>query len=208
MNAGEPGISMSLRRSVFATSMKHRLVSIAFVWLFVVCQPAWAQFGGLGEKAGAVTTSIVADTKAVAAGKPFTVGVRFEIKPEWYIYWRFVGDIGLATNVEWTLPEGFKAGALQWPLPHSHEAAGDFLNYVYERETLLFAEITPPAPMPADPIAIKAKLTWQMCNAEQCVPGNASAVLYSRWAQRSRRTQSFSRNGGRRFRRRAGLRFK
>ena len=157
--------------------MNHRLVSIAFVWLFVVCQPACAQFGGLGEKAGAVTTSIVADTKAVEAGKPFTVGVRFEIKPEWYIYWRFVGDIGLATNVEWTLPEGFKAGALHWPLPHSHEATGDFLNYVYERETLLFAEITPPAQMPADPIAIKAKLTWQMCNAEQCVPGNASAVL-------------------------------
>ena len=157
--------------------MSFRFASFALVWLLALGGPGLAQFAGFAGKASAVTTTVVAETKAIEAGKPFTVGVRFAIKPEWYIYWRFVGDIGQATSVEWTLPEGFKAGDLQWPLPNRHEAAGDFLNYVYEHETLLFAEITPPAQMPAGPVEIKAKVVWQVCNKEQCVPGNANVSL-------------------------------
>ena len=157
--------------------MKLRSVSVALVWLLVLCGSASAQFGGFGDKPGAVTTSIAADTKAIEAGKPFTVGVKFAIQKDWYIYYQNVGDIGLPTSVEWQLPPGFKAGPLQWPLPHPHEAAGDFLNYVYEGETLLFAEITPPAQMPTGPVEIKAKLAWQMCNAEMCVPGNGNVSL-------------------------------
>ena len=145
--------------------------------MLALCGPAAAQFAGFGEKAGPVGTSLVADTKAIEAGQPFTVGVRIVIKPEWYIYWRFVGDIGVPTSVEWELPAGFKAGPLQWPLPHRHEAVGDFLNYVYEGEALLFAEIVPPAQLSAGQVAIKAKLKWQVCNAEQCVPGNASVSI-------------------------------
>ncbi len=157
--------------------MSFRFVSFAVMWLLALCGPLPAQFGGFGEKAGAVKTSIVADVKAVEAGKPFTVGVRFEIKREWDIYWRFVGDIGLPTSVEWELPPGFKAGPLQWPVPKAHLAAGDILNYVYEDETLLFAEITPPAEMPSGSMEIRAKVAWQMCNAEMCVPGNANVAL-------------------------------
>ena len=157
--------------------MNPRFVSVALIWLLALCGPVSAQFAGFGEKAGALTPSVVADTKAIEAGKPFTVGVRFAIQKDWYIYWRFVGDIGVPTGVEWTLPEGFKVGALQWPLPHPHEAAGDFLNYVYEDETLLFAEVKPPAQMPTGPVEIKARLVWQVCNKEQCVPGNADVAL-------------------------------
>lgn len=156
--------------------MNPRFVSVAVVWLLALCGNLSAQFGGFGDKT-AVTASVVADTKAVEAGEPFTVGVRFEIQKDWYIYWRFVGDIGQATSVEWTLPEGFKAGELQWPLPVSHAAAGDFLNYIYEGETFLFAEITPPGQLPAGPVEIKAKVVWQVCNPEQCVPGNAALSL-------------------------------
>ncbi len=157
--------------------MSFRTLSFAMLWLLALCGPMSAQFPGLGEKGGAVTPGIVANVKAVEAGKPFTVGVRFEIKPEWYIYWRNVGDIGVPTSVEWELPAGFKAGELQWPLPHSHAAAGDYLNYIYEGETMLFAEITPPAQLPANLVPIKARLVWQVCNAQQCVPGNASVSM-------------------------------
>jgi len=129
------------------------------------------------KKVGATTLSLVADTAAVEAGKPFMAGVRFEIDPTWYIYWQFVGDIGMATSVEWDLPAGFKAGPLQWPMPVRHEAPGDFLNYVYEGGTMLFAEITPPATLPAGPLTIKAKVRWQMCDPRQCVPGDAELAL-------------------------------
>jgi thiol:disulfide interchange protein DsbD len=127
------------------------------------------------EKKGAVQVEVVTDASRVEAGKPFFAGVHFRIEKEWYIYWQFVGDIGQATSVEWVLPPGFKAGPLRWPVPRTHLGAGDFLNYVYEDEAVLFAEITPPDPLPAGPLAIAAKVSWQMCSAEKCVP--AEAVL-------------------------------
>jgi thiol:disulfide interchange protein DsbD len=128
-------------------------------------------------KVRAVAVTLVADTKAVEAGKPFTAGVRFDISEGWDIYWQFVGDIGQATSIEWELPPGFTAGPLQWPLPVSHVASGDFLNYVYLNEALLFSEIQTPAKLPSGPIAIKAKIRWQMCDVTRCEQGNADLAL-------------------------------
>ncbi len=162
---------------MYVCRMNSRFASLALVWLLAWCGVSSAQIGGFGDKAPPVTPTIVADTKAIEAGKPFTVGVRFEIEKEWDIYWQNVGEIGFPTKVEWELPPGFKAGPLQWPLPNAHLGAGDILNYVYEEETLLFAEVTPPAELPARSIEIKAKLVWQMCNAQQCVPGDANVSL-------------------------------
>src|SRR4030095_725324 len=80
-------------------------------------------------------------------------------------------------EVVWELPPGFKAGPLQWPLPVSHAAAGDFLHYVYEHETMLFAETPPPAKLSADRVTLKAKATWQACDPMTCVPGAATVEL-------------------------------
>jgi thiol:disulfide interchange protein DsbD len=136
-----------------------------------------AQFSFLGGGDSHLTATLVADTSAVEAGKPFTVGVRMVIEPEWYTYWRFVGDIGTPTSVEWELPPGFKAGELQWPTPVRHEGAGGYVSYAYENETLLMAEITPPATLPAGPITLRAKIKWQVCNPKTCIPGDAAVSL-------------------------------
>src|SRR4029078_4492762 len=90
---------------------------------------------------------------------------------------RCVADMGTRLEVVWELPPGFKAGPLQWPLPVSHAAAGDFLNYVYEHETMLFAEITPPAKLSEGGVTLKAKVTWQACDPMTCVPGAANIEL-------------------------------
>ena len=148
--------------------------ALILVCLLALCGSSSAQDS---MKVGAAKVTVVADTTAVEAGKPFTAGVRFEIDPTWYIYWQNAGDIGGPTSVEWELPAGFKAGPLRWPLPVAHEAPGDFLNYVYEGATLLSAEITPPAALPAGPVTIKAKVKWQMCDPRQCVPGEAELEL-------------------------------
>ncbi len=136
---------------------------------------AHGQLSSLGGKQ--LAASLIADTASVEAGKPFTAGVRLVIQPEWYIYWQNVGDIGVPTTVAWELPDGWKAGPLQWPLPVSHLGAGDYLNYIYEHEVLLFAELTPPATLPPGPVTLKAKVAWQVCNPSQCVPGGADLAL-------------------------------
>jgi DsbC/DsbD-like thiol-disulfide interchange protein len=66
-----------------------------------------AQFPG-AEASDQIKPTLVADTTAIEAGKPFTAGVRFEIKNTWYTYWKFVGDIGMPLEVVLELPPGFK----------------------------------------------------------------------------------------------------
>lgn len=123
------------------------------------------------------TLTLVADTTAIEAGKPFTAGVRFELDADWDTYWQYPGDPGQPTRITWELPPGFTAGPLQWPLPESHISFGEFLNYVYFHEVLLFAQITPPAQLPAGPVIIKAKVECQMCDPHTCVPRNADLAL-------------------------------
>ncbi len=165
--------------SHFASTRALRLVLCALA-AFLVCYlgvPRTAPGQDATTTFKAATLTLLADTTGVEAGKPFTAGVRFELDPDWDIYWQFVGDIGLSTSIEWELPPGFKAGPLQWPIPVAHGAAGDFLNYVYLNEALLFAEITPPAQLPPGPITIKAKVKWQMCDPNTCIPGNVDLAL-------------------------------
>ena len=123
-----------------------------------------------------VKADLLADTTAVAPGKPFTVGLRLRMTPHWHTYWQYSGDAGLPTKLTWQLPNGFKAGPLQWPLPEKIVTAGDIVNYGYDGEVVLLTEITPPASLPAGQITLKAKAEWLVC-ADICVPGSAELSL-------------------------------
>lgn len=143
---------------------------------------AHAQFGA--GKPSHLTPSLVADTTSIEAGKPFNVGVLIKLDPEWHTYWQSAGEIGLPLKVTWTLPPGFEAAPLEWPLPMSLLDM-DFLNYVYKDEVLVMAKITPPAKLPGGEVVLKAKVNWQVCNESNpakkivgtCIPGNANLTL-------------------------------
>jgi thiol:disulfide interchange protein DsbD len=120
--------------------------------------------------------SLLADSTAVEAGRPFTVGIRFKLDGGWHLYWRFPGDSGAAPQVEWQLPPGFEAGPIQWPLPHLLRAEGDLFTNVYEEELLLPVEIRPPSALPTAPFVLKAKLKWYVCK-ETCLPGAEEVSL-------------------------------
>ncbi len=122
--------------------------------------------------ASAVKVQLLADTAGVQPGKAFDVGVLFTIGKGWHIYWKNPGDAGLATSVEWQLPEGFKAGPLRWPHPETFQQPGDIVGYGYEDSVLLVASVTPPKDLPAGKdVTISAKATWLGCQ-KVCVPGS------------------------------------
>jgi len=117
--------------------------------------------------------SLIAERTGVEAGKPFTVGFLLKVQPQWHVYWMNPGDSGMATTVEWELPEGWKAGALQWPLPKVFNEPGDLTTYGYADEVLLMAEVTPPATLAAgEPVTLRARVNWLVCR-DICVPGEA-----------------------------------
>src|SRR5687768_10730995 len=87
-----------------------------------------------------VKAELLADTTAVRAGEPFTVGVLFRLKPEWHVYWTNPGDSGAPVTVRFQLPEGFTAGPVQYPVPVRFVQPGDMVGYGYHDALLLTAE--------------------------------------------------------------------
>jgi len=130
-----------------------------------------------GMPAASVKPQLLADVATIAPGEPFHAGVLFKMAEGWHIYWKNPGDAGLATAVEWQLPEGFSAGPLRWPQPKTFVQPGDIVGYGYEKEVLLEATITPPKDLsPGAAVAISAKATWLGCG-KLCVPGKEDLTL-------------------------------
>jgi len=124
-----------------------------------------------------VQATLLADTQGITAGQTFRLGVLFRIKSGWHIYWQNPGDAGLATAVRFTLPAGFTASALRWPIPHRFEEAGDITAYGYTDSVLLFAEITPPKEaLKSTSATLAAAASWLVCR-DKCVPGAAQLQL-------------------------------
>ncbi len=123
-----------------------------------------------------VKPTLVADRVAVAPGETFTVGIHYKLAPKWHVYWINPGDAGMATDIKWKLPKGWKASALQWPLPIRFEQLG-IVSYGYADELLLTARLTVPATAkPGTTITLKADSTWLACK-ELCIPGEAKLTL-------------------------------
>jgi thiol:disulfide interchange protein DsbD len=94
----------------------------------------------------------------------------------WHTYWQNPGDSGMATSVQWTLPKGWKAGPIEWPVPEVLTGPSG-TNYCYPKEVLLPELVTPPADASlGQQITLKAKVGWLVCN-EVCVAGNADLTL-------------------------------
>ena len=122
--------------------------------------------------AGNVRVQLVADTDHVAPESDFHLGVRFEIKPGWHIYWRNPGGAGLATDIRWRLPEGLQTGDLQWPLPIGFTQSEGIPGYGYEG-TMVLASRVHSAPN-FDPAlsTVGANVSWLACK-DVCVLGSA-----------------------------------
>ena len=119
-----------------------------------------------------VQAELVTEPRAIEPGKTFTVAVRLSMKEHWHTYWRNPGDSGLATEIAWTLPAGFSAGPIQWPVPERIPVA-HLVNYGYDGETALLVDITPSASLPAGrSVELKAKVSYLVCERE-CIPGEA-----------------------------------
>jgi thiol:disulfide interchange protein DsbD len=123
-----------------------------------------------------VKAELLADTNAIVPGKPFTVGLLLRMAPAWHTYWKFSGDAGLPTELNWKLPQGWKTGEIQWPIPLKTIDPGDIETYGYENEVLLMQEITPPPNVDSSTVKLVADASWLVCE-KICIPGSATLQL-------------------------------
>lgn len=123
-----------------------------------------------------VKAELLAAATAAVPGQTLEVGVVLRHDPHWHTYWIVPGDSGLPTQIQWTLPAGWSAGAIQWPHP-ARQPTGPLVNYGYEGELLLAAPIQVPASAAVGTsTTIKARVEWLMCE-KVCIPGEADLTL-------------------------------
>jgi len=115
----------------------------------------------------------------LGAGETFWLGLQIQHQAHWHTYWRNPGDSGLATELQWQLPEGLKPGNLIWPAPQKIPV-GSMANYGYEGTVLLVTPVQV-APKfkaneaPSD-ITVQLHASWLVCKQE-CIPQEGDFVV-------------------------------
>jgi thiol:disulfide interchange protein DsbD len=125
------------------------------------------------------TVELVSESSVIAPGETFHLGVTFAMEPDWHIYWKNPGASGLPPEFTWTLPEGFEAGAIQWPAPERVSLAG-LVSYSYKDVVTLIVPVQAPASLePEAEIPIELEISYLICK-EVCLPGDVSLDLHLR----------------------------
>ncbi len=122
-----------------------------------------------------VQARLVAESIVVKPGGTAWVALHLTMKQGWHTYWRNPGDSGQKTEIAWTLPKGFAAGDIHWPVPQSFDA-GIGVSYGYANETSLLVPIAVPVDAKPGTIEIAAAANWLVCE-KICVPGEAKLSL-------------------------------
>lgn len=132
--------------------------------------PAADTFRGAG-----VTVQLVSEVRAIHPGQTFYAGLFLHHDAGHHTYWKNPGLAGVATKLDWSLPEGFSADVIEWPAPEKVKMA-TINTHGYERDVLLMVKITPPEKISAASITLKTKASW-MCCGSTCNPGYCDLSL-------------------------------
>ncbi len=111
--------------------------------------------------------SLSASAKPLELGQDCVVDLGFDIRSKGHIYWKNPGTTGLATSIEWILPEGFRLKSVNWPLPEIFVKEGS-IAYGYKNHLHITAQISPPPVFKETILTVGAKLSWLLCD-EDCL---------------------------------------
>lgn len=138
--------------------MKNRISKIYILILFTIS----AQQFALAQQVPLSQARLVVDSFSPQKDSIISVGVLIKLKEDWHIYWRNPGDSGLPTDINFTLPNGVVASEIKFPTPKIFYS-DEIINFGYDKEVLLIAELTVPKNYSEQYLNITAKLTSLIC---------------------------------------------
>src|SRR4051812_47970070 len=115
-----------------------------FVLLFTLASHAFAEDIAASRQLEYTKATLVSKYTSIEPGKDIELAVILEPKKDWHTYWENPGDAGMPTELTWELPEGFKAGGIDWPAP-DHLAEGPLLTYAYKSTVFLPVTVSAPS---------------------------------------------------------------
>jgi thiol:disulfide interchange protein len=170
-----------------------------------------AFFVSLSAFGGAKTQwRLILSNDTARPGETVFAGLEMKIPQAWHTYWRNPGDSGIATSIQWTLPNTFKAGEILWPVPKKFtESQGEIslTTYIYEDTAVLLIPFEISKDAAPGTLKLEGKVSWQECE-QLCIQGHtdvaatitvgaeskpsADAALIEQWKQRLPKSEAVS----------------
>ena len=108
----------------------------------------------------------------VVPGGEVWVGFNISLETDWHVYWKNSGESGYPTTIQWSLPEGWMIGELEFPSPYLYEYEG-MTGYALENNFTVLARLKVPVSS-SDSIGKKVELSGTfnalVCNEASCLP--------------------------------------
>ncbi len=122
------------------------------------------------------TVELLSEQESIQPGRAIHLGLYFRLEKGWHIYWINPGDSGEPPRLEWHLPAGLRASAIEWPAP-SRLPIPPLMDYGYEAEVLLPVSIENTSGLaPGAEVTPSADMKAIVCR-EVCIPAKAQLSL-------------------------------
>lgn len=124
-----------------------------------------------------VKARLVSERVSITPGQTALLGVSLQLAPGWHVYWDGTEAGGMAPAVSLTLPKGYTAGPIRWPVPTRMVTDADATDEIYEKQVTLVIPVTAPlAATAGDKATFSAKVEWFVCS-EMCMSGGTTVDL-------------------------------
>ena len=113
-----------------------------------------------------IDVELIAESQNAVPGETLWTAIRLDPTEGWHTYSKWPGDSGDATFIRsWNLPEGARAGDIQWPVPTWLPFPGsDLVTFSYKGQVLLMVPVEVPADYQGSEFAMTAHVEWQVCD--------------------------------------------
>jgi thiol:disulfide interchange protein len=145
----------------FCDFVRYMFVGLRLAWLTA----ALLAVAGVDAFAANTQARLLLAQETAQPGDTVLAGIHLHMNPGWHTYWKNSGQSGLPTEIDWQLPTGVTAGAIQWPVPKKVPEK-ELTTYVLEDDAVLLVPLKLSKDLPLGLIHLKAKVDWLECKTE------------------------------------------
>ncbi len=116
---------------------------------------------------------LISARDAINGRDEIRLGLEFELKPDWKIYWRSAGDAGFPPQLDWAGSTNITDGQIRWPAPHRFSIFG-LETFGYKDHIILPIDV--PVTDPAQGAKISLDVDYLVCS-DVCIPAQANFTL-------------------------------
>lgn len=116
---------------------------------------------------------LISAVTAVGDAGRVQLGLQFNLKPGWKVYWRSPGDAGYPPSIDWKGSDNLAEAIVSWPAPHRFSVSGlETMGYKDEVVLPIIVRLNDAA----QPVSLKAAVDYLTCDVI-CVPQHVDLSL-------------------------------